>query len=424
MRHPLSLRLTAFATCLLVLTGCMTTQLPPLSAAGGTARLLPDEVELWEEARLEEAKLLDNVRLFGDREVEAYLEEVAGRLSHPASGVTYRLHVVDDPALNAFAYPHGALYVHTGILARMDNESQLATVLGHEITHVENRHMLRHRRSAQNKEIGLLVAAVAAEIALAELAGDAFEKGDWGKGAAIDAVGHLIVGLGLQLAFYASVNGYGRRLETEADQGGFARLESAGYDVGQAEKVYLALSEDRGDPARPVAFFFSSHPRLVERVENARTYAAARVPQQAPYDEQRFRALLLPVVQSDARANLEQGRLRTAAAGVEKALSWEPDDPENSFLLGRVRLAEAAAADDPAARERLRVEGEGALREAVRLDADLPGPHRELGLLLYQEGRYKNACTELRQYVELARDDADDAAFEALAELKAAGHCR
>jgi predicted Zn-dependent protease len=306
----------------------------------------------------------------------------------------------------------------------MDNESQLATVLGHEITHVENRHMLRHRRSAHNKEIGLLVAGVAAEIILAEAVGDAYEAGDWGKGAAIDAVGHLIVGLGLQVAFLASVQGYGRQLESEADQGGFARLEAAGYDVGQAEKVYLALAADRAGAPQAVAFFFSSHPRLVERIESARRYAAAHAPRPSSYDEQRFRDLMLPIVQSDAHANLDEGRLKTAAAGVAKALSWRANDPENHHLLGRLRLAEAAASDDPVARERLRVEAEDALRAAVRLDADLPGPHRELGLLLYEQGRLKNACTELRQFVELTRNDADDQAFETLRELRAGGHCR
>lgn len=423
MRHSLWFRLTALATCLLVVTSCMTTQLPPLSVSGGPGQLLPDEEELWDEARLEESKLQENARLWGDREVEAYLEEVAGRLS-PRTSVSYRVHVVDDPALNAFAYPHGALYVHTGLLARLDNESQLATVLGHEMTHVENRHMLRHRRSAQNKEIGLLVAGVAAEIILAEAVGDAFEAGDWGKGAAIDVFGHLIVGLGLQLAFVASVNGYGRKLETEADEGGFARIEAAGYDVGQAEKVYLALANDHGDPTRAAAFFFSSHPRLAERVANARAYAAARAPREAPFDEPRFRRLLLPIVQSDAHSNIDQGRLKTAASGVDKALAWKKNDPENPYLLGRLRLAEAAAAGDQAASEALKAEAEAALREAIRLDADRPGPHRELGLLLYQEGRLKNACTELRQYVELTRDDADETAVETLEELKAGRHCR
>ena len=76
--------------------------------------------------------------------------------------VRYRVRVIEDPTLNAFAYPHGSIYIHTGLLARMENEDELATVLGHEMTHVEDRHMLRYQRSAHNKEVGFTVAAITA----------------------------------------------------------------------------------------------------------------------------------------------------------------------------------------------------------------------------------------------------------------------
>ncbi len=63
-----------------------------------------------------------------------------------------KVKVVKDPFLNAFALPDGSIYFHTGLLARMENEAQLATVLGHEIAHFINRdsaRQLRHRESRQ-----------------------------------------------------------------------------------------------------------------------------------------------------------------------------------------------------------------------------------------------------------------------------------
>jgi len=63
-----------------------------------------------------------------------------------------RVKVIRSLDLNAFALPHGVIYVHTGMLARMENEDQLATVLGHEQTHFTHRHTLRDMRKTQNTE--------------------------------------------------------------------------------------------------------------------------------------------------------------------------------------------------------------------------------------------------------------------------------
>ena len=278
-------RATALATLLLVLASCASTQLPPISSQGGSFKPLRDEQALWDQSREEEKKLLENVNLYEDPLLESYLEGVVGRLNPPGMAsnpaIRYRVRVIEDPTLNAFAYPHGSVYVHTGLLARMETEDELATVLGHEMTHVENRHMLRYQRSAHNKQIGLSIAAVAAAVVLADIEGDALGSGDWGKAATMDVVGQLIVNLGLGLAFLASVNGYGRGLEIEADEGGFAKMASAGYDLQQAPKVYQSLLDDRGEPKKMEAFFFGSHPRLTERIEHTKKYLAAHPDQVA-----------------------------------------------------------------------------------------------------------------------------------------------
>ena len=245
MRHTAAFRSVALATVLLVAASCVSTQVPPISSQGGAFKPLRDEQALWERAREEEKKLLENARLYQDPLLDSYLEQIVTRLNPPGMAANpelrYKVRVVEDPTLNAFAYPHGSLYVHTGLLARLENEDELATVLGHEMTHVENRHMLRYQRSMLNKQIGLSIAAVAAAVVLADAEGDALSKGDWGKAAAIDAFGSLIVGLGLQLAFLASVNGYGRGLEVEADEGGFGKVAAAGYDLHQAPNLYRVL---------------------------------------------------------------------------------------------------------------------------------------------------------------------------------------
>src|SRR2546426_7325972 len=85
---------------------------------------------------------------------------------------------MSDPTLNAFAMPNGRIYVHSGLLSRLDNEAQLATILGHEMTHVTSRHALRFTRDATNKQILFTVLAVAASIGVAVAPGSRQHSGD------------------------------------------------------------------------------------------------------------------------------------------------------------------------------------------------------------------------------------------------------
>ncbi|MFP3942037.1 MAG: tetratricopeptide repeat protein [Thermoanaerobaculia bacterium] len=435
MRKPAS-RPVAAVTALVVLLGtswgCATTQLPPISAAGDSFEPLPDERRLWQRAREEERKLLDEVDLYEDPLLEDYLEDVAGRLqpagmaANPA--VHYRVRVIDDPTLNAFAYPHGSLFVHTGLLARMQSEDELATVLGHEMTHVENRHMIRFHRAARNRQIGWTVAAVAAAVVLAGEEAEAYEEGDWSRGARIGVLSDVFIGLGLQLAVLASVNGYGRDLELEADRGGFAKLAAAGYDPDAAPAVYQALLDDHGEGASGAgAFFFASHPKLANRLESAGAWAETRPASDgvAPAGEpDEFVRRIRPVVRHDARANLEAGRLALAEEELQRVLAWMPTDPVAHELTARLRFAQADAAPEGEEARRLEDEGEDALREAVRLDPQRPGPHRELGLLAYRQGDFRTACIEFRHYLD-ADPDAPDAGRvrDYLLELERDGWC-
>jgi predicted Zn-dependent protease len=103
--------------------------------------------------------------------------------------------------MNAFSLLQGGIYIHAGLLARLDNEAQLAHVLAHEITHTVKRHQLKFVRSMKNKT----VAAKLAEIVLAPAAG-AFAGGG----------GANLISTLIGLTYAASVTGYGRENEEEA----------------------------------------------------------------------------------------------------------------------------------------------------------------------------------------------------------------
>ncbi len=436
--RPFSRRLRATVTLLTLaafLASCASTQLAPISAAGPAFKPLPDERQLWADSRAEEDKLLSEVKVYDDPLLVDYLEDIVHRLEPPGMAanpeVHYRVRVLEDPTLNAFAYPHGSIYVHTGLLARMEDEGELATVLGHEMTHVENRHMLRYRRAAWNRQLAISAIAVTAAVVVAGEEGDAVAKGDYGRAARIDVLANILVGLGLQLAFVAAVNGYGRDLELEADAGGFTKLASAGYDPADAPKVYQALLEDHGDSGKLESFFFGSHPQLSARVASAKAWIAAH-PDLHPApgddrslaDEGRFARRIRPVVRDDARLNIDVGRLALAADELDKVLVWMPEDPEAHFQLARLRLAQSDAEKDPAAQADLVGQAEDAFRESIRLAPDRAPAHRELGLLLYREGDLRGACRELGYYLELAPDAGDaQRVSDYVLELRQRGDC-
>ena len=391
---------------------------------------------MWAEARQEEETLLSSADVYEDPLLEEYLEDVVQRIQPPGMAANpelrYRVKVIEDPTLNAFAYPHGSLFVHTGLLARMENESQLATVLGHEMTHVENRHMIRHRRSVSNRQMAWAVVAVAAAVVAAGGEADAWERGDWSGAARIGVLSDVLVGLGLQLAVLASVNGYGRRLELEADKGAFHKLDAAGYDVAEAPRVYELLKGSPSDASGVEVFFFGSHPKLDNRIRNAKTWIAQNpgaisVGEESDVDlraerQAVFERRIRPVVRDDARLNLDLGRLKLAESQLLRAFEGMPEDPEVHYLLARLYLARAD--ENPEQADALRNSAYQALRESVRLDPDHPSPHLRLGLLAYEDGDFPTACVQLRQYLEVA-SGADDAerVRDYVLELDRGGEC-
>jgi beta-barrel assembly-enhancing protease len=161
---------------LVLLAGaCATGVVAPIGSAPGRFTPAGDEQALWTRAEKEEAALLDRVRFYDDPQLEQYLARLGDRLLpeavKAAGGPVLRFRVVRDPTLNAFALPNGRIYLHTGLLSRLENEAQLATILGHEITHVVNRDALRFTRDARSRQVGYTVLGAAASIGVATAAG-------------------------------------------------------------------------------------------------------------------------------------------------------------------------------------------------------------------------------------------------------------
>lgn len=417
-RFPAVRGITAAAVACSLIVGqaaCLSTSVPPV---GASPAFKPenDERELWLQAQAEERKLRDKAALYQDPILENYLDDVALRLAPPGirdqDAIRIRVFAIKDPALNAFTYPTGSIYVHTGLLARLENEAQLAVVLGHEMTHATHRHALEFQRSARNKMIGFSIASIVGSIMVADAAGRKAEKGDYSGAYVLNQVGNIMVGLGLELGFLAAVNGFGRELEREADEVGLERVAAAGYDPHQAPRVFELLKDDHGDDRKMEVFFFGSHPRLDERISDMKELVAARYGAagggERVTDTREFRMRTRVLLRDDAAENIRIGRLGIAEAEIEKVVDLTPNDPVARFLTGQVAEKRAADAKDRAQADRLEDDALRAYEEAARLDPRYADPYRAIGVLRHKSGDAPAALKAFRRYLEL-KPDAPDA---------------
>lgn len=360
-----------------LLAGCQSTHVAPAGSQG--AKLEADESRLLIRVNEEQGMLDGSGFVVHWPEVDAYLNGLVTRL-HPGplvDGAHLRVQVLVDPTVNAFALPNGMIYIHTGMLARLENEAQLATILGHELTHATNRHGLQNYRNVKNQSAFLATITV-------------------GTG----GIGGLLGGLGAM----ASVSGYSQDLEREADQAGFRLVCAAGYDPRESPKVFRILLEESKRSKLKEPFFFASHPRLQERIASFDQLITALPPAQRTgrIDRAEYEAILPPVLLANAQAAQRAGDFDFAQTCAEHCLRLQPDNPAAAFQLAEVHRKRGKGDDQTTA---LRL-----FRELVARHPDFAEGHRGLGLSLLKSGDKPAAAQAFHRYLNL-RPAAPDRAY-------------
>lgn len=226
-------------------TGALPVPIPPAAPRAGLARAAdPDHAALVR-------ALGGEARAPGAR---AYLSEVVSRLvaRTESPGETYEVTILDSPSVNAFALPSGRLYVTRGLLALANDTSEIAAVMAHEIAHVTRRHAsLRGEMEAR----ATLVSRVVSDV-LNDPAGSA-QMRDRSR---------------------ATIAGFSRDQEYEADAIGIATVAAAGYDPSGSVRTLASLGRYAGFGApaadrRGGPDLFSTHPDTPARIARAREAA-------------------------------------------------------------------------------------------------------------------------------------------------------
>jgi predicted Zn-dependent protease len=347
-------------------------------------RVAHDESELLRDASDIDKRISTSGQLYGKPGLDEYVQQVTDALTSPDQTDRIRVRVLKSPWPNAFVLPNGSSYVTTAMLDMLDNEAQLACVLGHEMTHLVEHHALQEMR-AQSARLGWTGV-------LAVLLGAAGAY--YGGGQVGSALANLTASAG-QLWTMSAVSGYSRDHEREADREGFKRVVAAGYDSAQAPTVFeslLAQTPDAMDQPRP---YFASHPKLEERIASAKELVAA-APGAPPgrTDAERYLSAIddLPVEQ--ALLYVEAGEPAAAQRSLQRYLARRDDDARAHYAAGQAWQLQKSVAGW----------AENALAEygrAAALPGTPPDALRRKGLLHRERGENDAAREAFERFLVL-----------------------
>ena len=299
LASPLSLARLAVVG-MAALTGCTVNE--------ATGRRQFNLMSTEEEIALGAEAMPELVKEYGgevqDATLRDYVTKVGRELSRhtegDASSLPWEFTLLDSDVINAFALPGGKVFMSRGLMEKMDNEAQLAGVLGHEIGHVTAQHVDERISQAYAVQFG------------ASLAG-AFTRGsNYGQ------LVNLVVGVGGQ----GYLLKFSRDQESEADYLGMRYMARAGYDPkGQLQVMKILAAEERqGTPPE----FLSTHPYPETRIEriNELLRTDFRKTQNNPeyqLHEERFERVAAPRL---AAIEPRRGRPLLAAAALEDPSMW------------------------------------------------------------------------------------------------------
>ncbi len=344
------LRLPALLVVVSLLAGCGTTNTNFVTGEQQRgAYSWQQEVQLGTEA---DQQISAQYGLYDDAEVARYVERIGAEVLQTSAykdestpvevrNTPFYFRVLDSPAVNAFALPGGYIYVTRGLMSYLENEAQLAVVLGHEIGHVLGRHSSEQAARTQLSQLGLFGAAILGGV----VGGGNVAEGILNYG-----------GAATQLLTLK----YGRGAEREADRAGVAYAEFAGYDAAQAARFFVALQRLSENSGSALPNFLSTHPNPDERAQTIPELAAQYDPQGTEVDAEQYLSVIEGIViGEDPRQGFVEGNTfyhPELRFQLSFPTGWRTQNSPAAFVMGepngravvQLTLAQGSSARDAA----------------------------------------------------------------------------
>ena len=282
-----------------------------------------------------------------DPEIESYVNRLGMRLAAASANPDRPLSffVIRDPSINAFALPGGYIGLHSGLILTAESESELASVIGHEIAHVTQRHIAqlfgKQGQASMVMLASLLVAVLAAR------------SGSQVSEAALAAG---------QAGAIQSQIGYTRAFEREADRLGLLKLEAAGFDVRGMPSFFERLQRTNRIYENNAPGYLRTHPLTQERIADMQN-RVEQMPYRQVLDSSDFAYVRAKLRAMDglastavryfearsqvdwsnryglARALLRAARLEEAATELSALQAGAPPSPFIDLLAAELALA-------------------------------------------------------------------------------------
>ena len=273
------LKLTALILSAALLAGCGSTSINPVT--GQAERSVMSEAAEIAEGKKSHEQVLQEYGVLKNARVQAYVNGIGQQLARQSqrANLQWTFTVLDSPEINAFALPGGYVYITRGIMAYLDNEADLAGVIGHEIGHVTARHGAQRATRQQDAGLGVLAASVLGAVLESQ---------------GIGGAGRMASDLSQTVAA-SYISRYGREQELQADGLGAEYLSRIRFDprnmvdvitvLKNQERLAADLARTQGRPVPEQNTWLSSHPSSDQRLD-AITRLAAQYKTAAPYNDE------------------------------------------------------------------------------------------------------------------------------------------
>ena len=329
-----------------------------------------EEGGLWAMMDREERRLRQSPFNLREPALRSYIQDITCRLGGEHCP-DIRVHLMHTPHFNASMAPNGMMQVWTGLMLRVDNEAQLAAILGHEIGHYLERHSLERLRAAKS------TSAV-------------------GQFAGLFGVVGLLGAVGLVAGMY----GYSRDNERDADRIGALLMSKAGYDVAEAAKVWANLNlEAKARPSggKESSPLFATHPGREER--EAALAALAGTYKGGAANEKAWQEKTAPFIRGWLADEIKRGQHEESIALLTRLTARAAGKAEYHYARGEVHRLRAGEGDvDAAVKD---------FEAAVAHGAEPPETHRSLGMIYRAARQAPKARASFERYLQLSPGAAD-----------------
>lgn len=355
--------------------------------------------------------------MYSNPMLQEYVNQLGQSLVPADTANLYTFRILYDPRPESYALSTGTVYITTGMLSSLQNEAQLAYVLGHEIGHIERNHFYEEVRgrmletalaiekdkSSKKKSAIFGMIAAGAGAAVGGALGGLDDAARWGT-----ITGFAGFAVANAFAPKPKATAWEKAKERDADEFALKKALERNYDVREAPKLLIAMEQAITRDPRTGFGFHGSRTNIGDRKEHLQSILDGTLKQELLQKSQtsligsspNFSLLLASLKRDNGILALDYDLFETARANLQQAEAIRSSDSTTQYFLGKVFRLTAKSAED-------REKAQFHMLQAIRYDSDrgvYPEPHLEMALSMIRENDaklYPDIQKELKTYVQI-----------------------